>query len=98
LVGSPGFLDNLEIPLTYTIVGMAALMGVWILSERTQRWWHAPAIVALTILAIGFKEQGLVIVPIILVAWWTRAPGVRRGTAAAVAVIAVIYVALRLAQ
>ena len=98
LFGSPGFLDNLEIPLTYTIVGMAALMLVWILSERTHRWWHPPAIVALTLLAIGFKEQGLVIVPVVLVAWWTGAPGVRLGSAAAVAVIAIVYVALRLAQ
>lgn len=98
LIGSPGLLDNLEIPLTYTIVGMAALMIVWMLAERPGRWWHAPAIVALTILAIGFKEQGLVVVPVVLVAWWAGAPGVRLGTAVAVTVLAVVYVALRLLQ
>lgn len=98
LVGSPGFLDNLEIPLTYTIVGMPALLAAWMLSERTNRWWHAPAIITLTILAIGFKEQGLVIVPVVLAAWWTGAPGARRGTAAVVLVIATAYVALRLGQ
>lgn len=98
IIGSPGFLDNLEIPLTYTIVGMAALMMVWMLAERPNRWWHAPAIVALTIVAIGFKEQGLVIVPVVLAAWWAGAPGARPGTAAAVTIIGVGYVALRLLQ
>ncbi|MCZ6461434.1 MAG: hypothetical protein O6705_04265, partial [Actinobacteria bacterium] len=65
LVGSPGFIDNLELPLSYTIVGMAAALLVWMLLERDHRAWHGLAIVALTLVAIGFKEQGLVLVPLV---------------------------------
>lgn len=98
LVGSPGFLDNLEIPLTYTIVGMPCALAVWIVLERQARWWHGPAIVALTVLAVGFKEQGLVLVPVVVVAWAMGAPGVRRGTVAGLVAIAAGYVALRLGK
>lgn len=96
LVGSPGFLGNLELPLSYTIVGMPAALIVWMLLERERRAWSGFAIVALTMAAIGFKEQGLVIVPLVITAWWMRAPGAGRGTAAAVATLATGYVALRL--
>jgi hypothetical protein len=96
LIGSPGFLGNLELPLSYTIVGMAAAIIVWMLLERDRRFWHGPAIVALTLVAIGFKEQGLVIAPLVIAAWWMGAPGAGRATVAAVAGIAVLYVALRL--
>lgn len=98
LFGSPGFKDNLEIPLTYTIVGMVIALAVWRLLERAARPWHGLAIVALTLIAIGFKEQGLVMVPVIVLAWWMGAPGVGRGTALAVVAIAAAYVALRLGQ
>jgi hypothetical protein len=97
LVGAPGLLGNLEPPLSYTIVGMPAALGVWMLLEREPRVWHGPAIVALTLIAIGFKEQGLVIVPLVVVAWWMGAPGASRFSAIVVAVIAVAYVAFRLA-
>ena len=96
LVGSPGFRDNLEIVLSYTIVGMAIALIVWILVNQERSRWHAPLIVVLTLVAIGFKEQGLVIVPVVIVAWWTGAPGASRGTAALLAVIAAVYVGLRL--
>ena len=96
LVGSPGFIDNLELPLSYTIVGMAAALLVWMLLERNYRTWHGPAIVALTLVAIGFKEQGLVLVPLVIAAWWAGAPGVGRATVATVAGIGVAYVVFRL--
>lgn len=96
LVGSRGFRDNLEIPLSYTIVGMPLALLVWMLLNREPRAWHGPAIVALTLAAIGFKEQGLVIVPVVLAAWWTRAPGASRGVAVTVATMATAYVIFRL--
>ena len=97
MTGSPGFLGNLELPLSYTIVGMAAALLVWMLLQRPRRWWHTAAIVLLTVIAIGFKEQGLVIVPVVVAAWWMGAPGATRGSAAAVTVLAVAYVVFRLA-
>jgi len=42
LVGTPGFRDNLELPLIYTTVGMPLLLIVWILVESKHRWWHPP--------------------------------------------------------
>jgi hypothetical protein len=98
LLGSPGFQDNLELPLSYTIVGMPLALLVFMLFEREARPWHTPAIVLATLVAIGFKEQGLVIVPVVVVAWLTGAPGVRRSAAAAVTGLAGAYVALRLAS
>jgi hypothetical protein len=96
LVGSPAFLGNLELPLSYTIVGMPLALMVWMLLEREYRRWHGPVIVMLVLLATGFKEQGLVLVPLIVAAWWAGAPGIRRGTVGAVVVIAIAYVGLRL--
>jgi hypothetical protein len=98
LVGAPGFVSNLDLPLSITIVGMAAAIVVWILLERDYRRWHGPAIVVLTIIAVGFKEQGLALVPLVIAAWWMRAPGTGRVTAGALAVFAVGYVLFRLAQ
>jgi len=95
LVGTPGFRDNLELPLIYTTVGMPLLLIVWMLLERDSRWWHTPVILALTILAIGYKEQGLVIVPVVLVAWWMGAPGASRTTAAAIVIMTAVYLAIR---
>jgi len=96
LIGSPGFRDNLELPLSYTIIGMPLALAVWILLTRERRPWHLPTIVLLTLVAIGFKEQGLVLVPLVIAAWWTRAPGASGATAATLAGIAVVYVVLRL--
>jgi hypothetical protein len=59
-------------------------------------FWGGFAIVALTILALGFKEQGLVLVPLVIAAWWLRAPGAGRGTAITVAAVAAAYVLFRL--
>jgi hypothetical protein len=96
LTGSPSFRDNLEIPLSYTTMGMPAALAVWLLLERPWRRWHGVAILALTALAVGFKEQGLVIVPVVAVAWWAGAPGVRRGTALVLMASAAVYVGVRL--
>src|SRR5262249_55285615 len=98
LVGTPGFRDNLELPLIYTTVGMPLLLIVWILLERGHRAGHLPIILPLSILAVGFKEQGLVIVPVVLAAWWTGAPGARRATAVAIVVMTTIYLAIRLSS
>lgn len=95
LVASRGFRDNLEIPLSYTIVGMPIALLVWILLTSERRAASGPIIVALTLVAIGFKEQGLVLIPLVVAACWMRAPGAGRGSAVAVATFAVVYVALR---
>ena len=97
LVGSPGFRDNLELPLSYTIVGMPLAVAVWMLLSREHRAMHLPLIVILVLVAIGFKEQGLVLVPLVVAAWWTRAPGAGGATAATLVVITGAYLALRLA-
>ena len=96
VIGSPGFRDNLELPLSYTIVGMPLALIAWMLMNGEPRWWHAPIIVALTLIAIGFKEQGLVLVPLAVVCWWTRAPGATRGLVATLAAVAIAYVLFRL--
>ena len=96
LVGMPGFSDNLEVPLLMTLVGMPIALVVWMLLEVEYRAWHAPLIVALLLVAVGFKEQGLVIAPVVVAAWWLKAPGARWTTAAAVVVAVVAYLALRL--
>ncbi len=96
LIGSPGFRDNLEIGIYDTLIGMALMLAVWIVLNRPRRAWHAPVIVLCTIVAIGFKEQGLVLVPLVIGAWWARAPGASRGLAATVAAIAVAYIGFRL--
>ena len=95
LIGTPGFRDNLELPLIYTTVGMPLLLIVWMMLDRERRWWYTPVILAVTILAIGYKEQGLVIVPVVLVAWWMGAPGASRTTAAAIVVVTAVYLAIR---
>ncbi len=95
LMGTPGFRDNLELPLTYTTLGMPLLLIVWMLVEHERRWWYTPVILALTILAIGYKEQGLVIVPVVVVAWWMGSPGASGTTAAASVAVAALYLAIR---
>lgn len=97
LVGSPGFADNMELPLSYTTVGMALAVVAWMLLTRERRTWHAPALVLLALVAIGFKEQGLVLVPLVIAAWWMRAPGASGTAAAALAVVTAAYVVIRLA-
>lgn len=96
LLGSPGFRDNMEIPLSYTTVGMPLALAAWMILTAERRAWHAPVLVALAIIAIGFKEQGLAIVAVVMAAAITRAPGASRTVTAAVAVLAVAYVGLRL--
>jgi hypothetical protein len=50
----------------------------------------------LTVVAIGFKEQGLVLVPLVIGAWWARAPGAGGAAAAMLAAIGVGYAVVRL--
>lgn len=95
LTGTAAFRENLEIPLPMTLVGMLAAMLVWLILEREHRAWHGPALVALIVLAVGYKEQGLVLVPVVLVAWWAGAPGIRRGTVVTVTLLTVAYLAMR---
>jgi hypothetical protein len=95
LVGTPGLRENLEVPLPMTLVGMLFALLVWMLLERQHRWWHGPALIVLTALAVGYKEQGLVLVPVLVVAWWVGAPGVRRGTAVTIVLLTLAYLVLR---
>jgi hypothetical protein len=94
-VGTPAFRDNLELPLPMTLFGMVFALGVWILLEREYRPWHGPLLVLFTALAVGYKEQGLVLVPLIVGAWWIGAPGVRASTALTITVLTVAYLTLR---
>lgn len=97
LVGSAAFRENLEnLPLNHMMLVMVLALVVWSLLERPSRWWHAPAILLLTIAAIGFKEQGVLIAPIVAVAWWMGAPGVGAWTAAASTGVTATYLLLRL--
>jgi hypothetical protein len=96
LVGSPGFRDNIELPLAYTAVGMPLALAVWALLNREPRVWRQLAIILLTCVAIGFKEQGLIIVPIVGIAWLMRAPGARPWLVMTLVGITVAYIAFRL--
>jgi hypothetical protein len=96
LLGSPGLRDNVEIPLSYTAMAMPITVIVWMLVNQEPRVWHTTAIVGLVLVAIGFKEQGLILIPIVVAAWWMRAPGASRSTALALVTIGVAYVAIRL--
>lgn len=95
LVGMPGFRENLELPLPMTLIGMLLALVVWMLIERESRAWHAPVIVVLTIIAIGYKEQGLVLLPVIVAAWWTGAPGASRTTTLVTTALGVAYLIFR---
>jgi len=97
LLGSPGLRDNLEIPLSYTTVGMPLALAAWHLLVSPPRRWHTAAVVALTVAAVGFKEQGLAIVALVVAAWVTRAPSATRTQAVILVVLALAYVALRFA-
>ena len=96
LIGSPGLRDNLEIPLSYTAMAMPIVVIVWMLVNQPARLWTGAAIVALVLIAIGFKEQGLILIPVVVAAWWMRAPGATRSTAWTLVAIGVAYVAMRL--
>jgi len=95
LIGTPGFRVNLEVPLLMTLVGMPLALFVWMLVTRAPKPWHAPVVVLLTLIAIGYKEQGLVIAPVVVIAWWTRAPGAGNRLTAAVVAVTVAYLAFR---
>ena len=97
LVGTPGFRQNLEIPLLMTLVGMPLLLLVWMILTSPLRAWHAVAVVSLTLIAIGYKEQGLAIAPAVVIAWWTRAPGADSRTAVGLVAATFGYLAFRFA-
>lgn len=96
LLGSPGLRDNLEIPLSYTIVGMPLALMAWMLLTTERRIWHGAALILLTVVAVGFKEQGLILVALVTIAWMTRAPGASRWTVLALVVLVAAYVGYRL--
>jgi hypothetical protein len=97
LMGSAAFRENLEnLPLNQMMVVMVLAMAVWVIVERPAGPRHGPAIVLLTVLAIGFKEQGLIIAPIVVTAALLGAPGVSRRTALAVVAVSAGYALLRL--
>lgn len=95
MMGMPGFRDNLEIPVLMTLVGMPMALLAWMLLEREYRWWHTPLILVLTMVAIGYKEQGLIIAPVVVGAWWMRSPGARRSTTAVVVLAVLAYLVMR---
>ena len=95
LIGSPGYRDNLEIPLAYTAVGMFLALIVWMQLESAPRSWRSWLIIVLTVIAIGFKEQGLVIVPVIVVAWWMGARGATPRLVGGVVALTLAYLAYR---
>jgi hypothetical protein len=97
LFGSGAFLDNTEIPLTFTTVGMPALLGAWMLAERRKGPAPTALFLLLAVLAVGFKEQGLVILPVVVAARWLGAPGVSRATAAWTVAFGIGYLAFRFA-
>ena len=97
LIGIPGFRANLELPLSYTLVGMPIILVIWMLLERQPRAWHAPAVAALTIVAIGFKEQGLVVIPLVAACWYVGAPGATRRVTFGVVAVGMIYLGVRFA-
>ncbi len=95
LTGTPAFRDNLELPLLMTLVAMPLALVLWRITEVPSRWWHAPAIITIVVVAIGFKEQGLVLVPLVVMAWLAGAPGVTKWTALATTAITLGYLGMR---
>jgi hypothetical protein len=78
----------------YSTAMILVLLAAWLAIEpwgRQSQWWLAP----LTLVAMLWLELGVLIVPLVLVAWWLSAPGVtRRGAFAALGGFA-LYVVLR---
>src|SRR5262245_39786551 len=40
LLGMPAFRDNIELPLSYTTVGMPIALAIWLLLDRPAARWH----------------------------------------------------------
>jgi hypothetical protein len=95
LLGVPAFRDNLELPLLYTLVAMPMVVVVWHLLESPRRASNGVVFLLLAAVAIGFKEQGLVLVPLVALGPFLTAPGSSRLGAAAVALLAVGYTLVR---
>jgi hypothetical protein len=95
LTGAPAFRDNLEVPLLYTLVAMPLAAVLWNIAEAPARRWHAPAIIAIVAVAVGFKEQGLVLVAVVVMAWMAGSPGVTKWTAVATVAFALVYLGVR---
>jgi hypothetical protein len=96
LVGAPAFRENLELPLLYTLVAMPMVVVVWQLLEVPSRAWHGVVFIVLAAIAIGFKEQGLLLVPLVVLGPLIRAPGASRVGAVALAMLTVAYMAMRI--
>jgi hypothetical protein len=96
LIASPSFRQNLEnLPLNQMMVIMLIATLTWHLAERRHLMWHGPLLMLLTVIATGFKEQGLLVGVLVVAAYLTGAPGVNRRTAVAAAGFTVVYVLVR---
>jgi hypothetical protein len=95
LLGTAAFRDNVELPLLYTLVAMPLVVAVWQLLESRHRASNAVVFLLLAVLAIGFKEQGLVLVPLVVLGPLLKAPGGSRAGAIVVALLAVGYALVR---
>ncbi len=95
LTGSAGFLENLEIGMSDTMVIMAITIFTWILLNRHGGRWQTLLLAACVVTAVGFKEQGLALVPLVVGAWWTGAPGANRRLVIATAAFTVAYLTVR---
>jgi len=76
-------------------VAMPLALALWRLTETAERWWHLPAIIAIIVVAVGYKEQGLVLVPLVVMAWLAGAPGVAKWTALATTIVTLAYLGVR---
>lgn len=96
LVGAPAFRDNIELPLLYTLVALPLVLITWRLLESKARSWHGGVFVVLAVIAVGFKEQGLVLVALVILGPFMRAPGASRRGAIVLAVVTAGYLVLRM--
>jgi hypothetical protein len=95
LIGSPGYRDNLEIPARLHGSRDAARDGRVDAARITGSVVAHVADHLLTVIAVGFKEQGLVIVPVIVVAWWMGARGATPRLVGGVFALTLAYLAYR---
>jgi len=96
LVGSPAFRDNLEnLPLNQMMIITLLSLVVWWLGCAPGRW-RGPLAVLLTAVAIGFKEEGIVLGAVVAAGAWLGSPGFSRRTGLVTAGLCGGYIALRL--
>ena len=97
LIGTSAFRENLEsLPLNPTIFACILALAACRLTEAPRRHWHDAAAVLLSVLAVGAKEQGLVVPAIFITAAFLGAPGISRRVAWALLIASACYGAVRL--